>query len=174
MSLKNKSKYLSLLLRHQPEKANLNIDENGWVSIDQLLDNTDFEFYELCQIVDEDNKGRYEICENEEFIRAVQGHSIKTVKNPGLAEETPPDILYHGTSLEILDIIKKEGLKKMNRNHVHLSKDIETAEIVAKRRKGKYVILEIQADHMRAENFKFYKAKNGVWLVDSVPPKYIK
>lgn len=174
MSLKNKSKYLSLLLRHQPEKANLTIDKNGWISIDDILNNTDFLVEELYQIVDEDNKGRYEISEDDNYIRAVQGHTIKAVTDPGLTEETPPDVLYHGTSVNVVDIIMKEGLKKMNRNHVHLSKDVETAEIVAKRRKGKFVILQINALQMRAEGFKFYKAKNGVWLVDNVPPKYIK
>ena len=94
--------------------------------------------------------------------------------NLELKEVIPPAILYHGTAFKNLESIKKEGIKKMNRQHVHLSADIETAKNVATRHSGKYIILEIDTEAMLKENYKFYLSENKVWLTDFVPSKFIK
>jgi len=94
--------------------------------------------------------------------------------NLELKEVIPPAILYHGTAFKNLESIKKEGIKKMNRQHVHLSADIETAKNVATRHSGKYIILEIDTEFMLKENCKFYLSENKVWLTDFVPSKFIK
>ena len=94
--------------------------------------------------------------------------------NLELKEVIPPAILYHGTAFKNLESIKKEGIKKMNRQHVHLSADVETAKNVATRHSGKYIILEIDTEAMLKENYKFYLSENKVWLTDFVPSKFIK
>ena len=94
--------------------------------------------------------------------------------NLELKEVIPPAILYHGTAFKNLESIKKEGIKKMNRQHVHLSADVETAKNVATRHSGKYIILEIDTEFMLKENCKFYLSENKVWLTDFVPSKFIK
>jgi putative RNA 2'-phosphotransferase len=104
-------------------------------------------------------------------IRANQGHSTDVKIN--FEEVKPPTILYHGAPVGVIDAIMKEGLKKMNRHHVHLSPDRETAAKVGSRR-GKFEILEIEAMRLRADGHKIYMSANGVYLTDEVPPEYIR
>jgi len=172
-NLTKDSRNLSYLLRHHPEEAHLNMDERGWVSIKELLANTgntyDMEY--LKYIVDTDEKKRYSISEDGGKIRANQGHSIPWV-NPDLVEDTPPEILYHGTATRFLDSIYKEGIKSQQRNLVHLSKDKDTA-IVAGKRHGKPVVLVIDTVEMQKDGNKFYRSANDLWFVNIVAPKYI-
>lgn len=173
MELQKKSKLLAYILRHKPESVDITLNLNGWASIDEIVKNTNITLFELQKIVETDNKSRYEINSKDWTIRAVQGHSIDNLEielDKGIALFD----LYHGTSSDSVEQIMKEGLCKMNRQYVHLSKDIKTAEIVAQRRKGPISILVIDGTRMQSDGFKFYVAKNGVWLIDHVPSKYIK
>ena len=169
------SKALSYWLRHNPESIDIKIDENGWVNVKELIEKAKneilFDFNELKQVVQNNDKKRFSFSDDLCEIRANQGHSIKVELN--LKEIIPPAILYHGAPIGVVDLIMKEGLKKMNRHHCHLSKDKETAEKVGSRR-GKFKILEIEAMKMRADGCKIYLSENGVYLVDEVLPKYIK
>jgi putative RNA 2'-phosphotransferase len=166
-----KSKYLSLLLRHKPEKAGITLDKEGWCSIEELCSKTDLTVGDLIEIVSYDEKQRYSMQSGK--IRANQGHSLKVDLN--LKKVIPPTILYHGTKMTPYDLhIKYEGLKKMNRSHVHLSEDVATARVVADRRKGVTTILIIEARKMALDGgHTFYKSENGVWLTDHVPAEYI-
>jgi putative RNA 2'-phosphotransferase len=173
--LKEKSKFLSLVLRHNPEKIGLTLDENGWADVDDLINrcnkkNQSIDRSSLELIVKENDKQRFSFNDDGNKIRANQGHSIEV--DLGLQEVTPLDKLYHGTVQKFLDAIKSEGLKKMSRQHVHLSKDLETAIKVGSRR-GKPIILEVNSSAMANDGFKFYLSENNVWLTDHVPPKYI-
>lgn len=170
--LTTKSKFLSLVLRHKPEKIGLNLDKNGWASVYDLTMLSKITPVELEEVVSANNKKRFEYNNDRTKIRACQGHSIDI--DLDLKEIAPPAFLFHGTQIGPLDSIHTNGLKKMKRNHVHLSADKETAKIVAKRRKGSYAILTIASDLMYVNGFKFYKSTNGVWLTDNVPYKYIK
>jgi putative RNA 2'-phosphotransferase len=105
-------------------------------------------------------------------IKANQGHSIKVELN--FKTKVPPTILYHGTQISNEAIIRKKGISKMKRHHVHLSADINTATAVAKRRGPKIVIFEIDCKAMFKDNIKFYISDNEVWLTDYIDPKYIK
>lgn len=176
MNTKRASKFLSLILRHRPETINLHLDAEGWADVKDLLagmrqkgwDN--FSKNELEVIVRENNKQRFSFNEDKTKIRANQGHSINV--NLGLEPVEPPENLFHGTVNKFLDSIKKEGLKKRSRQHVHLSADISTAVNVGSRR-GKPIILTIPSLQMHEDGFKFYLSKNGVWLTDHVPNHYI-
>jgi putative RNA 2'-phosphotransferase len=174
-NIKEKSKFLSLVLRHNPGKIGLSLDENGWADVDDLINrcnkkNQSIDRSSLELIVKENDKQRFSFNEDGNKIRANQGHSIGV--DLGLQEITPLDKLYHGTVQKFLDAIKSEGLKKMSRQHVHLSKDLETAIKVGSRR-GKPIILEVNSSAMANDGFKFYLSENNVWLTDHVPPKYI-
>lgn len=174
---KHISKFLSYILRHDPDKVGIRLDSNGWTDISVLISQCKIHGYEfseeeLFEIVRTNDKQRFALNENKTEIRANQGHSVEVDLN--LKAIRPPNILYHGTSQSVLDKIKKEGLKKMSRHHVHLSKDIDTANIVANRRQGEVIILEVLASQMYIDGFKFYQSDNGVWLTDSVPIEYIK
>jgi putative RNA 2'-phosphotransferase len=181
--MKNNSKLLSLVLRHKPETIGLELDKNGWVTIGRLLDQMEvhdrmMDYEELMDIVENNDKKRFEIKKADfgdngydDLIRATQGHSVKV--DLGLKAERPPMKLYHGTVDKTIDPIMKDGLKKMNRHAVHLSEDVSTATKVGGRR-GKPIILEVNSGHMYTDKIKFFKSNNGVWLTNSVDPKYIK
>lgn len=171
---KTAGKYLSLLLRHEPGLIGLELDEQGWADINELLDKWNcpvaIDRTELEELVATNAKQRFIIDETGKRIRANQGHSIQI--DPGLEPQTPPEILFHGTGHRSVELIKIEGLKKMNRLHVHLSKDVETASLVGQR-KGKPIVLTIHAKQMHADGFRFFQSANEVWLSDDVPVKYI-
>jgi putative RNA 2'-phosphotransferase len=105
-----------------------------------------------------------------ELIRANQGHSVEV--DLQLEEREPPETLYHGTVERFLPSILEEGLIRGNRHHVHLSKDLETAPKVGARR-GKPVILKVEAGKMYREGRRFLLSANGVGLTDAVPPGYL-
>lgn len=165
------SKKLSYVLRHQPDAIGIELDEQGWTDISILIDKMNITREELEYVVEHNSKKRFSIDEANNKIRANQGHSIAI--NLGLSQKTPPDQLYHGTAQKHYDIIATEGLKKMSRNHVHLSADIETAKQVGSRH-GKPIILIIDCKQMLADGASFYQADNGVWLTEYVGVEYIR
>jgi len=174
--LKHISKRMSLVLRHQPEAIGLQLDEHGWANVNELIQKinesgirADFQIIRLA--VDTNDKKRFGFNEDQSMIRANQGHSIEVELN--LKAATPPDILYHGTATRFLESILKEGLTKQQRQHVHLSWQLETAKNVGARH-GKPVILNIDAKAMQQDGFVFYLSENNVWLVDAVPVQYIQ
>lgn len=172
-SLIETSKYLSYILRHKPAVANIVLDKEGWTSIEILLMKTGILEADLNEIVRIDDKMRYSISLNLKNIRANQGHSTSDVRLT-FEKAIPTGLLYHGAPDEVLDKIFKLGLLPMNRHHVHLSADIETANQVGGRRKKGFTVLEIDTKQMLDDGLKFFISKNGVWLVDRVPPKYLK
>ena len=167
------SKTLSYALRHKPESLELTLDKNGWAPVKDVLNNLDATMEELETVVAENDKKRFAFNDDKTKIRASQGHSIKV--DLQLTAVDPPAILYHGTGPKNINIILTEGLKKMNRHHVHLSATIDTAKAVGQRhtKHGKPIILQVDSAHMRADGIKFYLSENNVYLVDSVDPKYI-
>jgi putative RNA 2'-phosphotransferase len=172
---KRTSKFLSLILRHEPGMIGLQLDDNGWANVEELIMKSGSRSYvfskqELEEIVVSNDKQRFSFNEDKTKVRASQGHSIDVELQ--LDEKEPPESLYHGTVEKFLQNILTEGLCKMARHHVHLSKDIATAETVARRR-GKPVVLSISSGEMYRNGFVFYLSDNGVWLTDHVPVNYI-
>ena len=125
---------------------------------------------ELEYVVHNNAKQRFSISEDSKFIRANQGHSVKI--NLGLQVQDPPTVLYHGTAIKNKDAILRTGIHKMNRNHVHLSRDIATATQVGSRH-GKPIIFRLDTKQMVADGIVFYESDNGVWLTEMVDPKYL-
>ena len=173
------SKYLCLLLRHQPEKAELDMDDHGWVSVVQLIDGVnrhssyklDRELLEL--IVVEDNKGRYRFDENHEKIKCCQGHSVPLVE-PELKRCEPPEFLYHGTTTKALEAIEESGaIKKMARHAVHMQAALSKACQSAGRWHKTPVVLKIAASKMNRVGYRFGVTENEVWCTEEVPVKYI-
>jgi len=167
------SKFLSYVLRHKPEAINLALDPEGWALVDELIEKADIKIDRdtIEVIVAENDKKRFALSEDGLYIRANQGHSISV--DLGLSAIKPPDILYHGTATRFLESIKQQGLLPQNRQHVHLSDNIETATIVGARH-GKPVILKINTLAMQQDGNLFYQSKNLVWLTDCVQPIYLK
>jgi putative RNA 2'-phosphotransferase len=168
--LVKKSKFLSLILRHNPQKVGLKLDSEGWASIPELLKATGITREELDEIVATNDKKRFAISDDGERIRASQGHSIDV--DLRLKPRVPPDNLFHGTATRFLGSIKEKGLLPMNRQYVHLSKDVDTARKVGLRH-GKPLILRVDSARMKKDGHQFFLSDNGVWLTKEVPWKYL-
>jgi putative RNA 2'-phosphotransferase len=170
------SKFVSLVLRHQPETAGLALEPGGWVPVEDLLTgaaNAGLRFTrdELQEVVRRCDKQRFGFDESGTKIRANQGHSTEVELT--FAEAEPPAELYHGTAERNRAVITRDGLLKMARHHVHLSADIDTAKKVGGRH-GKPIVFAVDASGMRAAGRAFYRSANGVWLVEHVPPQYLR
>jgi putative RNA 2'-phosphotransferase len=169
------SKFLSFVLRHQPDAIGIKLDANGWVRIDELVEKCRARGEPLTrdvleEIVTTSEKQRFSISEDGLRIRANQGHSVEV--DLALEPKEPPEFLFHGTVARSIPSIRSKGLTRMQRHHVHLSSDQATARAVGMRR-GKPVVLRIEAARMHREGCQFFLSDNGVWLTDSVPPEYI-
>ncbi len=170
------SKLLSYVLRHKPDAIGVQLDAQGWVSIDVLLSAAKVHGHDLSralldEVVFSNDKQRFAFSADGLSVRANQGHSIDI--DLALRAIEPPAQLYHGTASRFIESIKNDGLLKMNRQHVHLSVLTETAVTVGQRH-GQPVILCINAGDMHQQGHRFFLAKNGVWLTDHVPVKFIQ
>ena len=169
------SKFISLVLRHKPQAANLVLDKYGYAKVTELVAGVKKKYPEfnkevLVEIVETDEKQRYSFKDNGKLIRANQGHSFPV--DLGLEAQQPPLLLFHGTSTKYLDSIMKQGIISKSRQYVHLSKDVDTAYTVGLRHGAVPVILIVSAEQMWKDGYKFFLSDNGVWLVDEVPPQY--
>lgn len=169
------SKFVSLVLRHQPDKYGLTLDENGWAQIDDLLAVANRAGIPLTrqlleQVVAENDKQRFAISDDQKTIRARQGHSIDV--DLQLVALQPPAQLFHGTAERFVASIREQGLLRRSRTHVHLSPDVATAVKVGQRH-GKPVVLTVESGNMHGDGYSFYRSENGVWLVDAVPVRYL-
>lgn len=170
------SKFLSYVLRHEPQALGLTLDREGWAPVDALiaaaaqhgrvLDRSLIE-----QVVTTSEKKRFALSADGSSIRAVQGHSTDSVAI-SFEEKVPPAVLYHGTATRFLESIRAHGLLPGSRQYVHLSEEMQTARSVGQRH-GKPVVLTITAGVMHAQGFKFHQAQNGVWLTANVPLAFI-
>ncbi|MUG97308.1 RNA 2'-phosphotransferase [Scytonema sp. UIC 10036] len=170
------SKYLSRHLRHQPDRIGIELSPSGWVAVKDLLaacrrNRFPISRDELEEVVANNDKQRFSFDATGTLIRANQGHSVDI--DLQLEPVVPPDVLYHGTGHKAVELILQHGLCKMSRHHVHLSKDIATAETVGARH-GKPVVFVVDAAAMHHAGYTFYCSDNGVWLVDNVPPQYLR
>jgi putative RNA 2'-phosphotransferase len=177
MNFENLSRITSHALRHEPWLYELELDEEGWVPIQSLVAALRVEQSSWSELVDADlermiaqsEKKRHELRNGK--IRAYYGHSVPQRFLRDRA--TPPVTLYHGTSPEAVENIKREGLQPMGRQFVHLSSDAETATKVGSRKDKSPVILQINAGAAHASGVAFYHGNEVIWLADAVPPSFI-
>ncbi|MCG8922377.1 RNA 2'-phosphotransferase [Lentzea sp. CC55] len=162
------SKRMSKALRHQPERVGLTLDPAGWVPVTDLLTALGISEAEMLEVVARNDKNRFTVVGDR--IRANQGHSVEV--DLGLPAATPPDQLFHGTVAQHLDDILRDGLRPMSRHDVHLSPDRETARRVGARR-GRPLVLTVDAKAMHEDGHEFRLSANGVWLTQHVPASYL-
>lgn len=173
--MKKTSKFLSYVLRHAPQSIGLTLDREGWADVDELMERCvaagqELDRQTLLEIVATSDKKRFTLSDDLQRIRAAQGHSVEV--DLGLAPVEPPTVLYHGTASRHVASIRAEGLVPGARRQVHLSGDKDTARAVGTRH-GAPVVLVVAAALMHSDGFQFYRADNGVWLTDRVPPRYL-
>ncbi|HEX5565928.1 MAG TPA: RNA 2'-phosphotransferase [Streptomyces sp.] len=170
------SKYVARHLRHVPGRIGITLDSHGWAAVPELLeaaarDGFRFTREELEEVVATNDKQRFSLDAGRDRIRAAQGHTIDVDLDLPAAE--PPPYLYHGTVGRRVADIRRDGLRAMGRHDVHLSPDRETATAVGARR-GRPVVLVVDAGAMHRDGHTFRRSENGVWLVKHVPPEYVR
>lgn len=171
------SRLASHALRHAPADYGLQLDEQGWVSVDELIaalrkqgsEWSSISRLDLEAMIETSAKQRHEISGNR--IRAIYGHSVSTEIIRVAA--TPPHVLFHGTSPRAWDAIQRDGLRPMQRQQVHLSSDIATAIAVGKRRANPPIILVVNAHDALQAGCRFWLGNDTVWLADFVAAKHI-
>ena len=171
------SKTISYALRHAPWEYELELDQEGWVSIDLLMNALSSEHRKYINITEADlnlicaqsSKQRFELANGK--IRALYGHSITNKLQKQSAE--PPDLLYHGTSQAIENIILSDGIRPMNRQYVHLSVDTAMAKLVGSRKDKRPECLTIDAKSAFGNGVKFYIGNEHVWLADFIPAEFV-
>jgi putative RNA 2'-phosphotransferase len=171
------SKLLSLGLRHNPAALGITLDAAGWADVESVIRGLAARHEtvsedELEELVATSDKQRFALSADGSRVRANQGHSIDI--DLGLPRREPPQILFHGTVTRFLESIRREGLLRRARTHVHLSTDVETARVVARRRAGATVILRIRARAMHEAGYTFFMSDNGVWLTERVPAELLE
>lgn len=92
------SKFLSLVLRHQPETIGVQLDQNGWTDVNNLIEKVNnygvrLDRETLSHIVATNSKKRFAFNDTLDRIRASQGHSVEI--ELGYTNQKPPEILYH-------------------------------------------------------------------------------
>jgi putative RNA 2'-phosphotransferase len=167
------SKFLAYVLRHDPGAVGLELGEGGWVAVSALAEAAARHGRPLPaelvhRVVAAPGKRRFEVRDG--LIRAAQGHSVPV--DLGLAPAQPPAVLYHGTVARFLPAIRDRGLLPGQRVHVHLSAEQRAAAVVGARR-GRPVVLRVDAAGMAAAGHEFFRAANGVWLTAAVPPGFL-
>ncbi len=171
--LKKISKYLSLILRHQPGSIGLDLAPGGWVDLSELIAKSDLPLTEALvhKVVATSDKQRFSLSEDGTRIRANQGHSVEVdLELPPVA---PPEVLWYGTVDRFLPQIREQGLLRGQRHHVHLSADRDTATRVGMRR-GAPVLISVRAQDMHSAGLQFFRSENGVWLTDHVPARFLE
>ncbi len=173
------SKFLSFILRHQPEKFGIELDSEGFAGLKQILEILNKKYRDINineitkdtieEIIKQSNKKRFEIIENK--IRAFYGHSLNEKIEMPEAKSLPPK-LYHGTTLKAYNKIKTEGLTKRGRQYVHLSDRTKNAIVVGKRKTKNPIILIINVLKAQRNGVKFYKS-GDMYLTDYIKPYFI-
>lgn len=175
--LNDLSRVVSHALRHEPWLYELELDDAGWVPVDELLAAVrgekpawaDLSEADLAQMIKQSEKKRHELHDGR--IRALYGHSVPHKLSKEAAQ--PPAVLYHGTAPATVSLIREGGLRPMGRQYVHLSADTATADQVGKRKAGKPVILSVRADEAYLAGVPFYRGNDQVWLADMIGPEFI-
>lgn len=175
MNEQRTSKFMSLMLRHKPEKFGLTMDKYGFVDIDELSEKSGIPPDLIKKIVETDRKGRYSIVENK--IRANYGHSIPigdiySDQEPVSLKDLP-EILYHGTSPKNAENIKIKGLLPMKRKYVHLSPTKEWALEVGSRMAPTVIILEISVPKANELGVKFWIGSPTTIVCTPIPTEAI-
>lgn len=158
---------MAYVLRHGPEKYNLALDSQGFVCLDSLAKELGVSVITIENVVKSDSKNRYVI--KDRLIRANQGHSTKGVELnfKAVTLEDVPRVLYHGTKQAYLESIELNGLVPGSRQYVHLSGSKDSAIVVANRRAGSSIILEIDGLKLLKAGSLFV-SENGVYLAKTV------
>lgn len=168
------------ILRHKPERYHIEINQNGYVNIDELVQEIRYNYKRfhflgpshIYAIVLTDSKGRYQLSDNRRYLRATYGHTIE-VDLSDLPTDEIPEVLYYPTNSEEFEIFKENGILPSDRRWIHLSSAKEKAYIAGLHHYDSPLIVPINTATMREKGESLYRAGQGVYICKFVPPESI-
>jgi putative RNA 2'-phosphotransferase len=171
------SRFLALVLRHRAHHFDMEMNDEGFVFVDDLLDVIDerqqsldwVEFEHIEALTQTEGRKRFEVRNDQ--VRATYGHSFKRPIRYELAE--PPAKLYVGTAQSKMAGIRQHGVQPAGRQYVHLSEEYDEAMIVAQHQGDDAVVLTVNATEAHKAGTPFYKPTNGIYLVSSIKPEFL-
>lgn len=171
------SRFLALVLRHRAHHFDLEMDDEGFVYVDDLLDVIDerqpsldwVEFEHIETLTRAEGRKRFEVRGDQ--VRATYGHSFKRPIRYELAK--PPPQLYVGTAKAKMADIRQRGVLPTGRQYVHLSVEYAEAMVVAQHQGEEAVVLTINAADAHQAGVPFYKPTDGIYLTSSIKPEFI-
>ena len=164
---------LAYMLRHQPEKFDLDLDEDGFGELSEVVRAVGdrlaepVEAQDVVAAVEAGDRPRYEIKGSR--IRALYGHSIEV--RPGEPAQ-PPEFLYVGIDARDLDRAKQFGLRGGRRRFLHLALSADDAREAGRRAAREYAILQVFALDAWEEGVNFYDRKT-LYLCEQIPTKHL-
>lgn len=184
------SKTLSWILRHGSQSEGLYMRPDGYIRVQDLLNSPRLRtltFEKLEELVKADKKTRFNLTCGPDpstgsskeiwWIRANQGHSMKSVvlelEELLSPSDIPSGIAVHGTTRNAWDIIRKEGLSKMNRNHIHLAQGVPASNVISGMRNSSQILIYVNVQKALSAGIKFYLSANGVVLTDGNERGYL-
>lgn len=172
------SRTLAGVLRHFPERFDLQVDRQGFVDLRGFVNAIQrkqrryhwLRPHHIIAIIETDDKGRYE--HRDGMIRATYAHSFEVELDADSIGT--PDKLYYPITLEEADIVLEVGLKPSDRKKVHLSKTVGDAVNAGRVRTEAPIILEVDSHAAAEDGIVIQKAGKTVYLTNDVPPQYLK
>ena len=164
MQIKTISRKVTRILRHKLNT--IKHDEEGFVLVNDLNKKIpELNINNLKQIVKTDNKNRFDLKEinNLYYVRANQGHSSGNLNDDKMLEKINEPVIgcYHGTYIDKVNLIQKNGLSKMSRKHIHIC---ESDNAISGKRASCNVKIYIDMEKALNDGIKFYRSSNGVIL----------
>jgi putative RNA 2'-phosphotransferase len=171
------SRFLALVLRHRAHEFDLKVDDEGFVSIEALLDvirsqnGMDGVVREnLEAIAREGDRRRYEI--SGDFIRATYGHSFR--RPIRYQEVAPPDRLFVSVPTAQIPHVRVTGLRPEDRQYLHLSGTEEEAREIGDRRNVEHVVVTVLAGEAAVAGIPFHRPTEGLYLTTQLPPRFLE
>lgn len=183
------SKLLSYTLRHGAVKEGFAISSDGYVKLSAILSHQKFSTFteqDIVCVVEQNDKQRFELSEDESTnqlkIRATQGHTLNHVEDLDLKPVDPAELpqAIHGTNNRVIDIIRKRGLSKMRRNHIHMAVNLPGADgVISGMRQSCSWLVYVNITDAHKDGLRFFRSKNNVILSSGdedgfIHPKYLK
>ena len=182
------SKTLVYIRRHGSEQSGLEPDAQGFFRFSALYD-----LNETLQKIHAGESGVMTLAESKDgdkcrldahwedallYVRTFQGHIRSSVvqveSDPSNKLLESPCYMIHGTNPKAISGILRHGLKKMNRNAIHLVPEKLNARqgLYIQRSKTPFAVLA-DAGAASREGIKFYETENSITLRDGGPAEVI-
>lgn len=172
------SKLLSWILRHGANDINIPIDVNGYIDVDVILKSQrfiskKFSLAEVKNVVANDGKQRFSLDtlpNGKVRIKANQGHSMANVQltMTTIDDASKLPIAVHGTYYRFWDSIKAEGLKRMTRNHIHMTENEKFSANTSGFRSSSEILIYINVPKAMSDGVVFYRSANNVILTEGI------